>query len=231
VNVVFSALRGDQYVSISPSKYAGNRSNVRTKAPAALDENRVKETLTALRNAGLNRAAAVLELASAFGVRREEAVKADLNRWTREANRYDEISKKFRVNVIDGTKGGRNADRWIIVGDVQRQALKNAIAARPAGSSNLIAPNERYVDVAIARHSELNQARNVLKQHGLPGYHDSRAAYACQRYEQITKFPAPVVAGERLASKEKDRKARMTISAELGHGRLDVLNSYIGSSR
>ena len=208
VNVVFAALRGDRHVQISPSAYAGARSAVRTESPA-----------------GLSRAAAVLELARAFGVRREEAVKANLDRWAREANRHGAI------NVIDGTKGGRDAPRWIPVGETQRQALASALAARPDGSQNLIAPHERYVAVAINRNSGLNQAREILQQHGLPGYHDARAAYACERYTQITGYPAPAVVGERLASKALDRQARATISAELGHGRLDVLTSYVGSSR
>ena len=164
-------------------------------------------------------------------MRREEAIKANLDRWSREANRYNKISKTYRINVIDGTKGGRDADRWIIVGDAQRKALQNALEARPLGSTNLIAPHERYVDVAISRSSELNQARVILQQHGLPGYHDARAAYACARYEQITGCPAPAVAGMRLASKALDRQARVTISTELGHGRIDVLVSYVGSSR
>jgi site-specific recombinase XerD len=231
VNVVFAALRGDRHVRISPREYAGPRSNVRTVTPAALDENRVQNAATTLREAGLNRAAAVLELARTFGVRREEAIKANLDRWSREANRYDEISKTYRINVIDGTKGGRDADRWIIISEAQRQALQHALDARPLGSANLIAPHERYVDVAIARSSELNRARDILKQHGLPGYHDARAAYACARYEQITGYPAPAVAGMRLASKALDRQARVTISTELGHGRIDVLVSYVGSSR
>lgn len=225
VNTVFAALRGDRHVSISPSQYAGPRDNVRTEAPAALDTPRVQSAIATLREAGLPRAAATLELARTFGVRREEAVKADLSRWSREAARHG------AVNVIDGTKGGRDADRWIEVSDAQRQALASALAARPAGSHNLIAPGERYVDVAINRSSELNQARAVLQQHGLPGYHDSRAAYACQRYEQITGHLAPAVAGARLAPKDLDRQARTTISAELGHGRIDVLVSYVGSSQ
>ncbi|WP_346799478.1 integrase domain-containing protein (plasmid) [Halomonas sp. Bachu 37] len=231
VNTVFAALRGDRYVKVSPRDYAGPRDNVRTTAPAALDTSRVQSAVTALHEAGLHRAAATLELAQAFGVRREEAVKADLDRWSREAAKYDEASKIFRVNVIDGTKGGRDADRWIEVGDAQRQALANAFAARPDGSANLIAPNERYVDVAISRGGEIAQGREILKQHGLPGYHDSRAAYACRRYEQITGYPAPAVAGERLAPRDLDRQARETISAELGHGRIDVLVSYVGSSQ
>lgn len=225
VNTVFAALRGDRHVQISPREYTGSRDNVRTEAPSALNMSRVQNAVTALQAAGLKRAAAVLELARAFGVRREEAVKADLDRWVREATRHE------KINIVDGTKGGRDAPRWINVGDEQRQALQNAISARPADSRNLIAPHEHYVDVAIARSSELKQARDILKQYGLPGYHDSRAAYACARYEQITGYPAPAVAGERLAPKPLDRQARATISAELGHGRIDVLVSYVGSSR
>lgn len=225
VNTTFAALRGDRYVQISPREYAGPRNNIQTSAPAALETPRVQSAIAALQNAGLSRAAATLELARAFGVRREEAVKADLDRWSREASRHG------AVNVIDGTKGGRDAPRWIPVDDAQRQALASALAARPADSNNLIAPGERYVDVAISRSSELNRGREILKQHGLPGYHDSRAAYACQRYEQITGRPAPAVAGKRLAPKDQDRQARAVISAELGHGRIDVLVSYVGSSR
>ncbi|MCE0734263.1 integrase domain-containing protein [Halomonas sp. G15] len=230
VNTTFAALRGDRHVKISPSQYAGPRSNVRITAPAALDTDRVQGAIAALQEAGLTRAAVTLELARAFGVRREEAVKADLDRWAREAARHDQHGNSY-VNVQEGTKGGRDADRWIPVGEAQRQALANALAARPADSRNLIASHERYVDVAIARSSELNRARAILQQHGLPGYHDSRAAYACARYLQITGHPAPAVAGERLAPKDKDLEARLTISKELGHGRVDVLVSYVGSRR
>lgn len=225
VNTTFAALRGDRHVKLAPREYAGPRNNVRTSAPSALDTHRVQSTIEALQGKGLPRAAVTLELAQAFGVRREEAVKANLERWSREASRHR------AVNIQEGTKGGRDAPRWIPVGEAQREALANALAARPAGSRNLIASHERYVDVAISRRSELNQARAILQQHGLPGYHDARAAYACQRYEQITGHPAPAVAGERLASKDADLNARLTISAELGHGRVDVLVSYVGSSR
>lgn len=225
VNTTFAALRGDRAVQVSPSEYAGKRSAVRTEAPAAWGTSRVQDAAETLRGAGLYRAAAVLELARALGVRREEALKADLDRWSREANRHN------AVNVQEGTKGGRDAPRWVPVDEVQRQALASAVAARPDGSQNLIASHERYVDVAISRSSELNQAREILKQHGLPGYHDSRAAYACERYEQITGCPAPAVAGGRWASTADDLRARAMISRELGHGRIDVLVSYVGSSR
>jgi len=231
VNTVFAALRGDRHVQVSPREYTGPRSHVRTEAPAALDESRVQNTVEALREAGLPRAAAVLELARAFGVRREEAVKANLDRWAREAVRYDAVNQSYRINVVDGTKGGRDADRWITVGDAQRQALENALSARPEDSRNLIASHESYAQLAISRAGEIAEGREILQQHGLPGYHDARAAYACERYAQITSYPAPAVSGERLAPKTLDHLARTTISGELGHGRVDVLVSYVGSSR
>ena len=241
VNTTFAALRGDRQVQVSPSEYAGKRSNIRTEEPAALDTTRAQGAAEALRDGGMHRAAAALELARALGVRREEAIKSDLDRWSREAARHEQ------VNVLEGTKGGRDADRWVPVGKAQRQALTNALAARPDGSRNLIDLNESYAQLAISRGGEIAQGRAILQQHGLPGYHDARAAYACQRYEQITGCPAPAVAGQRyeqitgcpapavagqrLAPKTLDRQARTIISAELGHGRLDVLTPYVGSSR
>jgi len=39
-----------------------------------------------------------------------------------------------------------------------------------------------------------------------------------------------VVAGERVADKREDQAAREIISAELGHGRVDVVSAYVGSA-
>ena len=56
--------------------------------------------------------------------------------------------------------------------------------------------------------------------------HD-RAAYACERYETLTGHPAPVLGGV-ITDRDQDREARERISAELGHGRIDVVSEYIG---
>ena len=60
-----------------------------------------------------------------------------------------------------------------------------------------------------------------------------RAAYACRRYQQLTGYPAPVITenGKRTAPKDTDTQARLIISKEMGHHRIDVIASYIGSSR
>ncbi|GHB15770.1 integrase domain-containing protein [Modicisalibacter luteus] len=225
VNVVFASLRGDRLVALSPRDYAGTRSNVRTMAPASLDPARVQATVTALQNANHVRAAATLGLARAFGVRREEAIKADLDRWSREAIRHG------AVNVIDGTKGGRDAPRWVPVGEAQRLALDTARAARPTGSRNLIASHESYTELAVGRLGEINQARAVLHQHGIPGYHDARAAYACQRYYELTGQHAPVITGQSPIDRRLDQQVREKLSQELGHNRTDVLVSYIGGRK
>ena len=153
VNVTLAALRGDDRIRVSPAQTVGHRSQVRTQAPGSLDRDRVGQAAAALRAGGLERAAAVLELARDFGVRREEAVKADLNRWSWEVERHG------AVNVQEGTKGGRAAPRWVPVNESARETLARALAARPVGSRNLIAPHETYAQVAIQRDSELNRAR------------------------------------------------------------------------
>ncbi len=63
---------------------------------------------------------------------------------------------------------------------------------------------------------------------GLGKLHDLRAAYACERYQALAGAAAPAVGGPRVASSEADRAARDTIAQELGHGRSDVVATYIG---
>jgi hypothetical protein len=107
-----------------------------------------------------------------------------------------------------------------------RDALKFARQISPAGSSNLIAPNESYQSLL---QKIIRPARDVLHSHNLKGFHELRAAYACERYEQITQHRAPINGGQCYQlDKNLDRKARMQISYELGHGRIDVLAAYIG---
>lgn len=80
--------------------------------------------------------------------------------------------------------------------------------------------------------SVVRPARDLLHEHGLKGFHELRAAYACERYEQMTGFPAPV---NRVRvyreDRELDLRARQQISHELGHNRIDVVSAYIGGRR
>ncbi|SDX67844.1 integrase domain-containing protein [Thiocapsa roseopersicina] len=223
INTVMRQAREGSWTTVSPRAAVGeSRSQVRTEAPATLDPSRYQSALAQLHATGLNRAAAVLSLGRECGMRSEEAVKANLGRLLNEAATVGSI------NIQDGTKGGRDAPRWVPVTEGIRAALAAAIAARPAGSQNLLAPGESF---KAWRSGELRAGREILHTHGIKGYHDARAAYACARYAQLTGRPAPVVAGQRTASKADDRAARLTIAGELGHGRSDVARAYVGSSR
>ncbi|MGI9273656.1 MAG: hypothetical protein ACR2PT_02195 [Endozoicomonas sp.] len=107
------------------------------------------------------------------------------------------------------------------------KALKTA-ATLQQHSDNLVPEGQRLPDfLSTVRH----HSGAVMKEHGLNNRHDLKAAYACERYRQMTGMDAPVIAGQRKCSRQTDRKARAVIAQELGHHRRDVVASYIGSSK
>jgi hypothetical protein len=112
------------------------------------------------------------------------------------------------------------------VDDYIREALKYAEQVSPDGSRNLLAPNESYLDF---QREIVRPARDILQTHNLKGFHELRAAYACERYEQITHHLSPINGGRcRRHDPRLDREARLQISYELGHGRINVVSAYIG---
>lgn len=228
VNRTMAALRGDQYVKLpSPIKALGmQRSGVRQSVPQGQDREQVQQIAHVLCSQHQLRAAAIVLLARATGMRLREAILADLPRLSREAN------DQGRINIQDGTKGGRSgasAPRWIAVDDHVQDALGFARQVSPAGSRNLIAPHESYFDVL---QDIVRPARDILHAQNLRGFHELRAAYACERYEQITHYTAPINSGKCCqVDKSLDREARRQISYELGHGRIDVVAAYVGGHR
>ncbi|UMY64164.1 integrase domain-containing protein [Pseudomonas sp. LS.1a] len=225
VNRTMAALRGDQCVKLpSPSKALGmQRTGIRHTVPQGQDREQVKQIVDALCSQHQMRAAAIVLLARATGMRLREAILADLPRLSREANDLG------RINIQDGTKGGRagaSAPRWIAVDGHIRGALRFAQQVSPAVSHNLIAPHESYLNVL---QEVIRPARAILHAHNLRGFHELRAAYACERYEQITQHRTPINDGHFCqVDRTLDREARRQISYELGHGRIDVVGAYIG---
>ena len=121
VNRTMGALRGDQYVKVpSPSKTLEmQRTTIRTTVPQGQDREHVMRIVEALSEQH-PRAAAIAQLARATGMRLREAILADLPRLQREAEQFG------KINIQDGTKGGRSgvsAPRWITVSDQIRKAL------------------------------------------------------------------------------------------------------------
>ncbi|EJM86838.1 integrase domain-containing protein [Pseudomonas sp. GM60] len=225
VNRTMAALRGDQYVKVpSPSKTLGMRRNsVRRSVPQGQDREHVKRVVEALCVHQQSRAAAIALLARATGMRLRETILADLPRLKVEAKEFG------KINIQDGTKGGRSgasAPRWITANDHIRDALRFAEQVSPDGSRDLLAPNESYLDF---QREIVRPARDILHTHNLKGFHELRAAYACERYEQITQHPAPINGGRCYQlDRHLDRVARAQISYELGHARIDVVSAYIG---
>lgn len=220
-----AALRGDQCVKLpSPSKALSmQRTGVRQSVPQGQDREQVKQIVDALCRNHQQRVAAIVLLTRATGMRLREAILADLLRLSREANDLG------RINIQDGTKGGRagaSAPRWITVDDHVHGTLEFARQVSPAGSHNLIASHESYL---ILLQRIIRPARDILHAHKLKGFHELRAAYGCERYEQITQHRAPINGGQCCElGQHLDREARRQISYELGHARIDVVAAYIG---
>lgn len=77
------------------------RIGVRQSVPQGQNREQVKQIVDALCRDHQQRAAAIVLLARASGMRLREAILADLPRLSREA------SNLGRINIQDGTKGGR----------------------------------------------------------------------------------------------------------------------------
>jgi len=221
-NVVTSALGLSGALWTSPSTALGKRSNVRTEPPTGLDIEAVRAAVAALDDAGLSRVGTMVLLARGCGMRLRESILANGCRLAREMHALD------RVNVIDGTKGGRREDRWIKPTEPGVLGLTRLSGVVSRGASNLLGPSETFIEFV---RGPCKRARQILKAHQIQKFHDLRAAFACERYEQITGHVAPVIAGRRIADSDLDWTAREEIARELGHGRRDVVASYIGGRR
>ena len=59
--------------------------------------------------------------------------------------------------------------------------------------------------------------------------HELRAAWACERYEEISGAIAPILQVGTSLGQENDDPFRLTLARELGHDRVDVVTAYIGA--
>ena len=166
-------------------------------------------------------AAIVAELARELGLRSKEASLLNARAALKEAK------EKLLVTIVDGTKGGRSRN-VPVTQPSQVDALSKA--ARLQGDNrSLISSHQTWVEF---RATTLYNGRAALKQAGIKNYHDLRAAYAADRYLEETGHLAPCnTNGRRTAERSIDLQAREIIAEELGHGRTDVLVSYVGSRK
>ena len=155
-----------------------------------------------------------LRLQAAFGLRREESIKIRPE-W---ADRGDKLVLKDTW-----TKGGRPRE-IPIRNEEQRQVLGEA--KRLAGRGSLIPANMNYIE-------QLRRFEYQCTEAGINGVHGHRHQYAQTRYREMTGWAAPAAGGPRWSEltstqRETDRAARLTISRELGHERLDIAGVYLG---
>jgi site-specific recombinase XerC len=155
-----------------------------------------------------------LRLQSAFGLRREEAIKFSPNY----AVKDDHIKLK-----ASWTKGGR-ARTVPIRTDEQRRLLEEIRKLAKGGA--LIPPNKNYEE-------QLHRYERQVRDAGIKNPHGLRHAYAQRRYEEETGWKAPLAGGpsrSALSAEERtlDEKARAVISRELGHDRTSITRTYLG---
>jgi hypothetical protein len=144
-----------------------------------------------------------------------------------------EESLKFRPTAADKgqtvqmqaswCKGGR-AREIPLSHPRQRDLLDDVHAA--AGDGSLIPAGMSYV-----------QARKALERAtwglGIRNMHGHRHWYAQWRYEAMTLRKAPAAGGktyEQLTREERaaDYRARLAVSRELGHNRIEITDAYLG---
>jgi site-specific recombinase XerC len=155
-----------------------------------------------------------VRLQSAFGLRREEAIKFSPSY----AFRGDHISLK-----PSWTKGGR--PRSVPITNRYQHRLLREVAELAKGGS-LIPANLNY---AQQQHRYDRQIRKA----GMQKLHGLRHAYAQRRYWQLTGWNCPARGGpasQNLSPEQRaiDEEARLTISHELGHSRAAITAVYIG---
>ncbi|WP_050387322.1 phage integrase N-terminal domain-containing protein [Bradyrhizobium pachyrhizi] len=182
---------------------------------SAFNGNRAHTTSTDKLAALPYRVRLALRLQMAFGMRLEESLKFRVS----QADNGDRLAMQS-----SWCKGGR-AREIPVVHPRQRTLLDELRKA--CGDGSLIPQGQRYIDFR-------KEVEHVTWGAGIRNLHGHRHWYAQWRYQGLTGRPCPAAGGptyERMSRIEKaaDFRARMQISNELGHGRLAVTDTYLGS--
>jgi hypothetical protein len=159
---------------------------------------------------------ASLKLQIAFGLRIEESIK-----------NIPSIAFQGDHVFLKGSWTKGNVPRAIpILSEHQRLAIFDAVAVSRGRA--LIPDEQSYV-------AHRRYARGLYATIGLKRTHGLRHAYAIRRFEELAGFPCPVRGGPKKQDltpemRERDRLARITVSRELGHHRIEITKTYVGSA-
>lgn len=156
-----------------------------------------------------------LRLQQEFGLRREESAKFNISK-----AEYETHIKLIR----SWTKGGR--ERTVEIRNETQRELLNEIREY-ASNASLVPAHMNYAQY-------LSHRKYVIGGIGLRETHGLRYYYAQQRYIELAKgLRPPRIGGPKLSNlteseRELDLSARLVVSSELGHGRLDITRTYLG---
>lgn len=180
----------------------------------AKDSKAIEATREALDRIEDPRIRLALRLQAAFGLRREEALKFQVSY----ADRGDHL--RLRGSWC---KGGR--ERVVPIRTPKQRALLLEVR-RVAGDGSLIPGALRYVD-------QLQRFKFATSKAGISRSHGLRHHYAQWLYRQLAGWPAPAAGGPSAAAlapaqRAIDRRVRLQVSAELGHGREQITTVYLG---
>lgn len=223
VNRTLEIARGDRALHVAPVRDAGLPERVATRNVDQASKIVLNEQIQ-------GRLGTQIGLQQQFGLRFEESCKINA------AGALNQALTQGKVTITEGTKGGRSRD-IPITNNAQIDALKSAANAQGADRS-MIPSDKSYKEYRA-------ECYQISKENNLGGFHGNRHAYAQSRYEALTcvSCPAksnpsyPITHFEKSASalnmsvseyKQIDREARMIISQELGHSRIDVTRVYLG---
>jgi len=172
-----------------------------------------------------------LEICYRFGLRAKEArhfrpheaVKTRDEAFPRDTVHFPDCERFLRVHR--GTKGGRPRDIPLqtpeqieLIDRLLRIVSKGNYVGEPGRTA---AQNANRFYNTLRRFGITKAALGVTA-HGL------RHQHANDRYEELTGEPSPVRGGE--GEPDNRRAARLAIAHELGHGRPEVSNAYLGPS-
>jgi integrase len=168
-----------------------------------------------------------VDLMRNLGLRYEEAAKF----------RPNEADRGTKIAVIWGTKGGRPRELEI-TNEKQRETLDRAKEFVDKNYRENIIPREMTYK-KFEDHTRNIYTNVGITKEGVGTPHGLRHQYAQDRYEAITGWKPPAQRTEEdrrdfklnMTQEEKDidTRARLQITSELGHGRIDVVSNYIGS--
>ncbi len=156
-----------------------------------------------------------LELQRHFGLRREESLKI---------KPYLADHEYKLVLLSTWCKGNRSREIPIRTVE-QRRWLDEAKLLAWNVNRSLIPESKNYIQQRYVYDQQLRHSG--IRSHGL------RHAYAQQRYKELTGWDAPIAGGPdpktfNYEQRRQDTLARMILTEELGHSRIQITKNYCG---